>query len=309
SQQDYDGRYWAAFQNYAKIERHVFSSAIDYLAANLAPAYGDGNPISRLTREYLFVKPDVLIVHDRVAADSPHEYSWFLHVPARAQARADAAEALIQGKGALAAITAAGPNTHWKLQAQPVAISAYIDLDRIPVEPRKTFILDSSRAKEASFLVAMHFQKGSEQAAPLTPVENGSGEGFRTHGANGSTVALFRRGVGPLTAGEISTDGASLVVIEKDGVEEILSAGVRSLRSGQQTLLSANPAAEVVLEESPSYDEVHLVCASETEVKLFPKKQPVDVMVDQAHTIPTLAGGFISLVHLAKGEHVVRISY
>ena len=309
SQQDYDGRYWAAFENYSKIERHVFSSAIDYLAANLAPAYGDGNPINRLTREYLFVKPDVLIVHDRVAADSPHEYSWFLHVPAGAQARADAAEALIQGKGALAAITAAGPNTHWKLQTQPVAISAYIDLDRIPVEPRKTFLLDSSRAKEASFLVAMHFQKGSGPAAPLTPVQTSSGEGFRTSGANSSTVVLFRRSVGSLTAGEISTDGTNLVVIEKDGVEEILSAQVRSLRRGQQTLLSATSAVEVVLDKSPSYDDVHLVCASETEVKLFLKKQPVDVMVDQAHTTPTLAGGSISLAHLAKGEHVVRISY
>ena len=44
SQEDYDGRYWPAFQNFAKFERHVFSPGIDYLAANLAPAYARRKP-------------------------------------------------------------------------------------------------------------------------------------------------------------------------------------------------------------------------------------------------------------------------
>ena len=85
SQEDYDGRYWPAFQNFAKFERHVFSPGIDYLAANLAPAYADASQVNRLTREYLFVKPDILIVHDRIEAATPHSYSWLLHIPPGAQ--------------------------------------------------------------------------------------------------------------------------------------------------------------------------------------------------------------------------------
>jgi hypothetical protein len=310
SQEDYDGRYWSAFQNFARIERHIFSPSIDYIAANLAPAYGDGSQIHRLTREYLFVKPDILIVHDRIEANIPHEYSWILHVPPGAQTHANAAQARIQGKGAFAALTAVGENTQWKLQPQPVATDAYIDLDRIPVEPREALRLDSSREKEATFLVAMHFQKGSEAPAPILSFQNPSAEGFRAINArSGSTTALFRRSAGPLTAGEISADGASLVVNEKEGTEEILVAQMRSLRRGQQAILSANPALDVVLDRSTSLDDLHVVCAGETDLRILPQKKPVEVMVDQVRTTATVAEGFIFLAHLAKGEHVVRISY
>ena len=309
SQQDYDGRYWAAFQDFAKFERHVFSPGIDYLAANLAPTYGDGSQIHRLTREYLFVKPGILIVQDRIGADMPHGYSWFLHVPPGAQTHVDAAQALIQGKGAFAVLTAAGDNTHWKLQPQPVPTNAYIDLDRTPVASRETFRLDSPREREGNFLVAMHFQKASEDVAPLLPFRTASGDGFKVSNASGSTTALFRRAAGPLMAGEISADGSSLVVNERDAVEEILAAQVRFLRRGQQVLLSANSAVEVVLDRNPSSDIFQVVCAVETDLKMFPKKTPVEVSVDQVRITPTFAEGFIILSHLAKGEHVVRISY
>ena len=309
SQQDYDGRYWAAFQDFAKFERHVFSPGIDYLAANLAPAYRDGSQIHRLTREYIFVKPDILIIQDRIGADMPHEYSWFLHVPPGAQTHVDATQALIKGKGAFAVLTAAGDNTHWKLQPQPVPTNAYIDLDRTPVEPRETFRLDSPREKEANFLVAMHFQKASEDVAPLLPFHTASGDGFKVSNASGSTTALFRRAAGPLMAGEISADGNSLVVNERDALEEILAAQVRFLHRGQQVLLSANSAVEVVLERNPSSDNFQVACAIETDLKTFPKKKPVEVSVDQVRVTPTFAEGFIILSHLAKGEHVVRISY
>jgi hypothetical protein len=309
SQEDYDGRYWPAFQDFAKFERHVFSPGIDYLTANLAPAYGDASQIHRLTREYLFVKPDILIVHDRIEAANPHGYSWFLHIPPGAQTDADAAQALIRRKAALAALTAAGENTHWRLQPQPVPTIAYTDFDRTSVEPREAFRLDSPREKEGNFLVAMHFQTASEEATPLVPLRTASGDGFRARNASGSTTALFRRNAGPLMAGEISADGSSLVVSERDSVEEIFAAQVRSLRRGQQLLLSANPAVDVVLDNNPSFADLHVMCTGETDVRILPKEKPVEVIVDQVRAAPTFAEGFISLAHLAKGEHVVRITY
>jgi hypothetical protein len=309
SQQDYDGRFWPAFQNFARFERHVFSPGIDYLTANLAPAYGDASQIQRLTREYIFVKPDILIVHDHVEAALPHDYSWFLHIPPGAQTDTGAVHALIRGKAAFATLTAAGENTHWRLQPQPVPTNAYSDFDRIPVEPREAFRLDSPRGKEGDFLVALHFQKASEEAAPLLPLRTTLGDGFRVRNASGSTIVLFRRNAGPLMAGGFSADSSSLVVSERDGVEEIFAAEVHSLRRGQQSFLSANPAAEVVLDENPSFAELHVMCTGETDLRILPKKQPVDVIVDQVRATPTFAEGFISLAHLAKGEHVVRISY
>jgi hypothetical protein len=309
SQEDYDGRYWPAFQNFAKFERHIFSPGIDCLTADLAPAYRDASQIQRLTREYVFIKPDILIVHDHIESAVPHVYSWLLHIPPGAKTNADTDQALIRREGALAALTAAGENTRWKVQPQPVPTNAYIDFDRIPVEPREAFRLDSLREKTSHFLVAMHFQKGSEEAAPLLPIRATSADGFRARNAHGSTTALFRRNAGPLMAGEISTDGNSLVVNERDGVEEFFAATVRSLRRGSQLLMSVDPAVELVLAKNHAVDDFDVVCTRETDLKIHTEQQPVAVMVDQVRATPIVKERFISLAHLAKGEHVVRISY
>jgi hypothetical protein len=74
-------------------------------------------------------------------------------------------------------------------------------------------------------------------------------------------------------------------------------------------MMSANPAVDLVLDKNPSVDDFHVVCASETDLKIHPEQEPVEVMVDQARATPIVRQGFISLAHLAKGEHVVRISY
>ena len=309
SQEDYDGRYWTAFRNFPKFERHVFSPGIDYLAADLAPAYRDASRIQRLTREYVFIKPGILIVHDRIESAVPHAYSWLLHIPPGAKTNTDADRALIRREGAFAALTAAGENTRWNVQPQPVPTKAYVDFDRIPVEPREAFRLDSPREKASDFLVAMHFQKGLEESAPLVPLRTTSADGFTARNAQGSTTAFFRRGAGPLVAGEISADGSILVVNERDGAEEFFAAQVRSLRRGSQLLLSANPAVELVLAKNPAVDDLHVVCTRETDLKIPTERQPVAVMVDQVRATPIVGGRFVSLAHLAKGEHVVRISY
>jgi hypothetical protein len=110
-------------------------------------------------------------------------------------------------------------------------------------------------------------------------------------------------------AGEISADGASLMVREKDSAESILAAQMRSLRRGQQAILSATPAVDVVLDRTTSFDDLYVVCAGETDLQILPQEKPAEVMVDQVRTFPNIAEGFISLAHLAKGEHFVRITY
>jgi hypothetical protein len=112
-----------------------------------------------------------------------------------------------------------------------------------------------------------------------------------------------------LRAGEISADGSSLVVNQRNSGEEILAVQVRSLRRGQQVFLSANPAVAVAADNYPSFVDLHVTCAGETDLRILPKKPPVEVLVDQTPAPPAFAEGFISLAHLAKGEHVVRITY
>jgi hypothetical protein len=307
SQEDYDGRYWASFQKFAKFERHVFSAGIDYLAANLAPAYGDASQINRLAREYLFLKPDVLIVHDRIESATPHAYSWFLHIPPEADASIDAARALIRRKAAFAALTAAGENTHWTLEPQPVPTIAYRDFDRIPVEPREAFRLDSPREKEGSFLVALHFQKAGEEAAPLQPLPTTSGQGFRA--AGGTAEAIFRSKPGQLTTADLTADADVLAIKHGNGVEEILSGNLKVLQRGRLVLFTSSPATDVALRESPTALEVQIFCSAMTDLKIHAEKPAREVRLDQGLVTPRQAGGFISFERLAKGEHVVSISY
>jgi hypothetical protein len=309
SQEDYDGRYWPAFQNFARFEAHLFSPGVDYLAADLAPAYRDGVQLRRLKREYVFIKPDVLVIHDRMEADEPHSYSWFLHVPPGAQASAGTVQAMIRRGLAVAAVTAGGDNTHWELEQQPVPTNAYHDLDRNPIEPRQTFRLDSSRERSSSFLVAMHFQKSTEAAPPFTPFRTGSGDGLESRQSASWTAAVFRRDSGPLTSGEISTDGDSLMVRKDDAAEEVLATEARSLQRGRQLIFSASPAVDVVAKRLPSGVELYLTCAGATDVRIFPERRVVELQVDQGRATPTVVAGFILLAHLTQGEHVVRITY
>jgi hypothetical protein len=307
SQEDYDGRYWPSFRNFAKLARHVFSPDIDYLAANLAPAYADASQVKRLTREYLFVKPDVLIVHDRIEAATPHSYSWFLHILPGAQANIDAAQAVIRRKAAFVALSAAGRNAHWTLQEQPIPSFAYGNLDRTPVEPREAFRLDSPREKEGSFLVALHFQKTGEEPAPLQPLATTSGQGFQA--AGGAAQVLFRSKPGQLTAGGLTADGDLLAIKDGNSGEEIFGGNLKVLQRGQQLLFSSNPATDVALRESPGPVEVHVFCSATTELRIYAPKPPREVRLDQGLVTPPQAGGFISFERLAKGEHVVSIRY
>jgi hypothetical protein len=307
SQEDYDGRYWSSFQNFAKFERHVFSPGIDYLAANLAPAYGDASEVNRLGREYLFVMPDILIVHDRIEAATPHVYSWFLHIPPGAEASIAGARALIRRKAAFAALTAGGENAHWTLQPQPIPTNAYVNFDRTSVLPREAFRLDSPREKAGSFLVALHFQKAGEEPAPLQPLSTASGQGFQA--APGTAEVVFRSKPGQLTAGGLTADGDVLAIKHGNGVEEIFGGNLRLLRRGELVLFSSNPATDVALREAPARVEVHIFCSAITDLKIYAEKPAREVRLDQGLVTLPQARGFISFERLAKGEHVVNITY
>jgi len=315
SQKDYDGRYWPAFQNFAKIEQYVFSPGTDYVAAALAPAYADARQVKCLRREYLFLKPDILIVHDRIEAGTPHGYAWLLHIPAGAGTSIAAAQAQIHGKAAFAVLTAAGENTRWTLEPQPVPTNAYGNLDRIQVEPREAFRLNSAREKESSFLVGMHFQKAGEEATPLQPVSTTSGQGFRS--AGGAAEAVFRSQPGQLSAGGFSADAEVLAVNQGNAVEEIFGRHLRSLQRGGQVLFSANPATDVTLRDASAWapQEVHIFCSALTDVKIYVENWPSNVTLDggrmgaPSRAFAGQAGHFISFERLAKGEHVVNIKY
>jgi hypothetical protein len=55
------------------------SQAFDYVVGEAASAY-DGK-LDRFTRRILFVKPEVVLIFDQLAAPQPATYEWHLHAP------------------------------------------------------------------------------------------------------------------------------------------------------------------------------------------------------------------------------------
>ncbi len=102
SQPGENGRYWKALADYPTFTAHVLSPATDYLSAELSDAY-DG-VLKSFRREFIFLKPDVLIVRDRIEAPAPHRYTWLLHIPIGAGARIERQNAFITVKAASAAL-------------------------------------------------------------------------------------------------------------------------------------------------------------------------------------------------------------
>lgn len=308
SQEDYDGRYWPPFQDFPKFQRYVLSPGIDYLSANLAPAYRDGDPVTRLTRDYLFLKPDILVVHDQMEAPAPHEYAWLLHIPPGAQTSMQGNQALIHGKAAFAVITNGGENRPWSLERQPIpAYGTYSDFDGKPVEPRETFRLDSAREKAGHFLVGMHFQAAGEESTPLQVFQTTSGEGFRS--PDGSAQVLFRRQAGELNLGDLTAESDVLAIRNSNGEEEVFGGNLKDLRRGKDVLLSANPATDVTISQPSAPVEIHVFCSAKTDLIVNTGKTPREVSLDRTLVKAPRVADSLTFGQLAKGEHIISIRY
>ena len=306
SQGYYDGRYWAALHQFPSITRHLFSSDFDYMSANLAPAYS--GRLNTYDREYVFIKPDILIVHDQVSASSAHRFSWFLHAPIGTNAQVGNGQAIIRGKNALASLVAASGANQWKLEEGPVSQNAMGDLDRGKIEIPEVFRLDSPQEKNVGFLVGMHFQEAAEKPEALRVLRGTSSAGFELpHGA-----ILFRTGAGFLTiggmsGGELSAAADELAAREVGGKVEIFLSRAHSLRQGNHSWLSSSAPVDAILHATSAGQELKINCSVVTDLQVSIRKQPAAVTLNQAPISLPKAGGVIVLSRLSPGEHIVRI--
>jgi hypothetical protein len=315
SQEDYDGRYWPALRRFARFRDHVFSSGIDYLRADLAPAYNDGGNLNQYSREYVFIKPGILIVHDHLQSTSPHRYTFFLHVPPGSRTTLDHARAIIHGKSAFAALTAGAAGRQWTLEAAPVPENAYINLDRDAAMPRQTLRLDSSPETIADFFVTMHFQKANELPAPLVRFRTISGFGFKS--ARSNVEVLFRMAPARLVSrntafGDVISDGDAVAICKGNGITDVLAVRTGGVRIAKRLLFSAEPSAskvDLIVRQSLDGEEVHVSCLRETNLQIGVERHPVSVTLDGSGISLLLSNGFVSIPRLGQGEHVVEIKY
>lgn len=315
SQEDYDGRYWSALRRYPRFRDHVFSSGMDYISADLAPAYTDGPGLQKYVREYIFIKPDILVVHDQLAASSLYQYTFLVHPPSGDHVQISGRQVMIHGVHAFASLTAGGLNSQWTSERAPVPGIDYVNLDRDAVKPRQTLQLASPAEAATDFGVAMRFRKDLQTPSPFAAFKTISGFGFKS--ASGKTVVLIRTSPGMLVSrntpfGGVSSSGDAAAITRREGLQDVLAVRADGLRLAGRLLFSVEPytsKVDIVIQQEPAGENVHVACWKETNLQVRITRNPIDVTVDGAR-IPLLAtNGFVSINHLGKGEHVVEIHY
>ncbi|MGH9616134.1 MAG: heparinase II/III domain-containing protein [Acidobacteriaceae bacterium] len=306
SQNSYQGRYWKTFDHYPTVTRHILGDGIDYLSADLTSAYNGS--LKSFTREFLFLKPGVLLVHDRVDGTAPHHYSFLLHVPPDAVPSVDGTIATVRGKKANAFAIAAGTPAHWTLESAPIPIIAYRNFDKIPVEPRNTFRLESAQADNAVFTVGLQFLPSSSATESLKAISTANAEGFATGVGKGAVTALFRTRPGDLSRNGFTTDGDVLAAVGAQNPQHLFAGNARIFRANGRTVLSSNVSVDAEITLRAKEDAVQLFASGPATLSMGVRSQVRAVSVDGKEINVRQNGNLIKL-KLNDGEHSVRIAY
>jgi Heparinase II/III-like protein len=305
SQPGENGRYWKALARYPHFTAHVLSPDVDYLSADLAEAYG--GVLSDFQREFIFLKPDVLIVHDRLQAPLAHRYDWLMHVPLGAATNIRDGNATITVDDASAAITAIGPNNHWSLQKTPLAGDRYSDLDRIRLDQPYKFVLGSEKSPDTSFLVGMKFEKSGQPIKSLTPVKEAGREGFFDRIGGWSWVS--KAGPGVLGMDGITAHGQSLGVRKGASTLQVFGTEISSLHGDEKLAIESSTPVDLSLNSTERNEEIHFYARSNTTLKAVTRRTPVAVELDERQVHPRVQNNTIVLNRIGKGEHVIRVFY
>jgi hypothetical protein len=304
SQMAFAPRYWTAFQS-PHFTSQMLSSDFDYLAADLAPAY-DGK-LQSYERQFVFLKPDILIVYDQVSAQENHVFSWLLHAPPNTKLMHDGAIASIQAKSAHVDVVATGSNAAWTVENTPIPVTDFTDLDRQHIEPRSEFLLTSPSTAKTKFLVGMKFAASPAGDAPeLQGWSEKAGEGFRTTETGSESASIvFRNGAGDLVLDSLVTDG-SVLAQRGTGGNSWLAVGATSVKEGGNTLFHSAAATDVTWTRADGATNLTVRTSAAGTLSIFCAASPGAVSIDGKSTPISYEGNILTL-KLAPGAHHVLI--
>lgn len=304
SQNSYDGRFWPAFQNYPRVIRYVLGQGLDYLYADLAPAYNGS--LKKYSREFVFLKPSLLIVHDQIQAPQTHRFSFLVHLPAGDQVQAAGAEATVTGKAASARILAAGENAEWILERTPATDGVYTGFEKSPFRLPSRVRLDSPQTAHQEFLVGMNFANTDSGDQDFHSVAAAAGRGFEQKTAESTLAAIFRSHPGELSYDSASTDGEVLALQGTHDSRQVFAAGARSLSDGNRVTYSSDALTDLVITSGSSQDVLEVFASMPTSVTVQVQRSVRAVKVDGQPSQARISGKVVTL-RIPEGEHRVSI--
>lgn len=305
SQPGEGGRYWKALARYPHFQTHVLSPGVDYLSAELADAYGD--ELTTFQREFIFLKPDVLIICDRLQAPSLHRYAWLLHVPLGAETSIRGVNASISVNDAFATLTSVGENDRWMLQKTPLASDRYIDLDRHHLSQPYEFVLNSDKSLSTTFLVGMKFEQTAHPPEPLTPVNKASQKGFIDRSGGWSWVS--RAATGALEMDGVTGHGQSLGIKNSADAVHVFGTAISSLYDNDKLLLESTTPISLSFKRTTDSEDIYFDTEQRTSLEIAAIREPKEVLLDGHQMHAATRAGLVVLKGIDKGEHVVAIHY
>lgn len=300
SQGDYDGPYWAAFRSHPSIDRHLLSANADYLAADLSPAYKSA--LQQFTREYIFFKPGILIIRDRLSSTDPHQYTWLLHAPPGTQTSVAENKATISGNRGVATVTT--PNGDWSIAAQPIPVTAYREFGKERIFPRSAFVLNTPKETNQTFLVGMQFLKAEAGDSFINWKDKGDRADFDARDGREEIHGIFRKTPGEeLSLGQFTTDGDSLSISQGGSQSDVLITRARNVRAAGSQLLSMTAPVDVTFHQTEDgLREFHFACGANTTVTLGSPKMASTILLDGRPVAVEYRNGTMTL-KLPEGEH------
>ncbi len=305
SQMAFAPRYWAAFEH-PHFTAQMLATDFDFLAADLTSAY-DGK-LESYERQFFFLKPDILIVHDEVRAPEKHVFTWLLHAPPDSKLTHEGAIASIQTEAAHADLVAASSNAAWSLATTPIQVTLFTNLDRQHVEPRNEFTLTSPSTTKTEFLVGMKFAAGPAGSTPdLQSWSEKAGEGFRAAASASEEASIvFRTGAGDLMLDALATDGSVLAQKGKNA-SEWMAVGARSVKEDGRTIFRFATPTDIAWERANDATKLTIWSSGSGALNLFCSEAPTSVIVDGQPSQVSYQDKMLKVMLLTPGEHHVLI--
>jgi hypothetical protein len=303
SQGSFHGRYWPGF-SCPHLSGSLLGATMDYLDADLTSAY-DGR-LQRYQREYVFVKPDILVIRDRVQAAQPYRFSWLLHTSGEAKLTASGARASIQlplANGEVSAnLTTVAPNAPWKTATMPISILRFKTLDGARIDAPQELRLDAPQSHSAEFLVGMNLVMNPGKGGRLEPFTEAAGRGIRR--INGESAGVvFRSGTGPLQISTLTTDGSVLAWHGTGDDAGWMAVDATSVEQGNAVAFHASAPTTVEWQSTSSGENVTLHNSADATVEIYSPTSPQWLQLDGKPAAILFKDHKIILAGLPKGEH------
>jgi hypothetical protein len=250
---------------------------------NTAEAEGDltcvyKGKVQNYTRSFLYMKPDILFLYDKVTSPEEHTYSWLFHAE-----HTDGKSSISGGKNSID-ITRTRSSLHMDILTPEITSSRVRNSDR-----DESFITLTGQygTRDAEFLAVL-FPRATKEAPasdkPVSTLLNPSGwTGAKVEKAGTVTVALFRKSApsGVATVEGFTTDAErfSAETDRQGNLSRFFFRGTSFGKSGNVLFTSARPLSASAVFVSGGLD-VETESDTATELTLNTGKAPSGVTVN-----------------------------